>query len=271
MTLTAGYADTTSGVFTVTGTAPVAVAKVSGNDRITWNNATRRLAIAAGLPAGDYPVVLRASNTAGNSTFNFTLKVEEPRFYIDRPATLTGGALTIETGNANPFLAVAGDKVTLTVATDDGFELDGIHVYGMRGDRSRMPGVVIPLQERTLTGFGTLLGFEFTMPAHHVAIEVLFTDTRTVGNEQRITNNEQLNAWVQDGVLYIGGQTMNPNRVQGAYAIRPYEITYPVRVYTIAGTLVYRGIIGIDNTEVVLPGRGVYIVTDGIRVVKVTN
>jgi hypothetical protein len=44
-----------------------------------------------------------------------------------------------------------------------------------------------------------------------------------------------------------------------------------VSVYNILGTLVYQGIATSDKAEIALPGRGLYIVTDGKEVVKITN
>ena len=76
MTLAAGYAATSTGAFTVTGTPDPDVTISSGNAAITWNDSAKRLNIAAGLPAGTYPVVLTASNgTDPDATLTFTLTV----------------------------------------------------------------------------------------------------------------------------------------------------------------------------------------------------
>jgi hypothetical protein len=88
MTLQAGYAAASTGVYSLAGTTPVAVTKTAGNSRITWNGTTRKLNIAAGLPAGKYSVSLKASNG------------------ILPDATLTF-ALTVTAGNVNP---PPGDK-----------------------------------------------------------------------------------------------------------------------------------------------------------------
>ena len=77
MTLTEGYAAISTGVYTITGTPMPTVTKESGDLRIEWNNATKKLDIAVGLNAGIYLVVLAASNTIGNATYTFTLTVEE--------------------------------------------------------------------------------------------------------------------------------------------------------------------------------------------------
>jgi len=75
MSLVAGYAATSTEAFTVTGTPAPTVTKTSGNAAITWNNATNKLDIAAGLPAGTYPVVLTVTSGANTVTHTFTLAV----------------------------------------------------------------------------------------------------------------------------------------------------------------------------------------------------
>ena len=75
MTLVQGYAATSTSVFTVAGDPVPAVAKTSGNDAIAWNGSTRKLDIAAGLPAGTYPVVLTATSGAITATHVFILTV----------------------------------------------------------------------------------------------------------------------------------------------------------------------------------------------------
>lgn len=77
MALPVGYAATSTESFSVGGTDPVTVTKSSGNDAITWDNATRKLSIAEGLTAGKYKVTLKASNTLGSGTTDFTLAVFE--------------------------------------------------------------------------------------------------------------------------------------------------------------------------------------------------
>ena len=76
MELNSGYAATASNMFSITGAEPVTVTKTSGNASITWDNANKKLNIAAGLPTGSYPVVLTANNgIAPNATHTFTLTV----------------------------------------------------------------------------------------------------------------------------------------------------------------------------------------------------
>ena len=92
LTLTQGYSATSTGAYTITGSAPVTVTKTSGDDKITWNNATKKLDIAAGLAAGSYPVTLSAINGAvPDAILNFTLTVN-PTY----TATVTPNSYTFD-------------------------------------------------------------------------------------------------------------------------------------------------------------------------------
>jgi hypothetical protein len=62
-------------------------------------------------------------------------------------------------------------------------------------------------------------------------------------------------AWTNNGTLHVSGLT--PGRSWS--------------IYSISGTLLYKNIATVDKVEVVLPERGVYIVTCGSFVVKVVN
>ncbi|MCL2882547.1 MAG: hypothetical protein FWF45_06665 [Coriobacteriia bacterium] len=76
LTIKKGYKKTLVGPFTVKGTKPVKVIKVSGNPAITWNDKTKTLDIAPGLAPGTYVVVLKASNGVDPDAYlTFTLTV----------------------------------------------------------------------------------------------------------------------------------------------------------------------------------------------------
>jgi len=78
MSLTQGYVATSSEAFTITGVPAPTVTKTSGDAKITWNNATKKLDIAAGLMAGTYTVILKAVNRkTPDAMFTFTLTVKE--------------------------------------------------------------------------------------------------------------------------------------------------------------------------------------------------
>ena len=94
MMLTASYAALSTSRYTISGTTPVTITKVSGKDRITWNNTTRCIDIAAGLPVGEYEVKLLAINAASSYyTFTFLLTVVEMVYYIDIQ-TFVGGSVS---------------------------------------------------------------------------------------------------------------------------------------------------------------------------------
>ena len=248
MTLSAGYTATSTGAYTITGTTPVTVVKSSGDALITWNNATKRLDIAEGLAAGVYEVRLRAANSVSSCTFVFTLTVKPIVFYLNIPQTFDGGSVAAQTTNTgNPYIAEAGDRVTLIVTPNSGYRLDKIFVYMLDGNLNVVRSIAIPL-----SGTGNTL--TFTMPAHHVTVEATFSST-TVGIDDVDAGNTPLRAYAQSGVLYVNGLTAGQK----------------FSIYNIVGTSVYQGIANSDKAEVALPIRGVYVVTDGKNVVKVVN
>ncbi|MCL1875640.1 MAG: hypothetical protein FWF87_05220 [Synergistaceae bacterium] len=75
VTLKVGYAATSYGPYAITGVPAPTVVKTSGNDAITWNNSTKKLDVAAGLPADTYIALLTASNDVGSTPLTFTLTV----------------------------------------------------------------------------------------------------------------------------------------------------------------------------------------------------
>jgi hypothetical protein len=239
MTLKTGYAATSTEAYTISGTSPVAVSKQSGNAAITWNNSAKKLDIAAGLPAGKYEVTLRASNSAGSSTLIFTLTVENPVYWIDVP-TFVGGKVTV----SPPYISEAGGTVTLTIIPDTGYELESIMVTDMNN-----ASIVIPL-----SGSGNTR--TFAMPAHHIRVVAVFKST-TVGIDD-IKDANILKAYTQNGMLYISGVSEGST----------------LYIYNLLGTLVWQGVATGDvetRHATSLPGRGVYVVTDGKEVVKVSN
>ena len=84
------------------------------------------------------------------------------------------------------------------------------------------------------------------------------TSLNDVANEQLTMNNEQLRAWVQNGMLYVKG--LIPGK--------------PWYVYNLYGQLICTGRSAGDvETQCIasLPGRGVYFVVNGQMSVKVNN
>jgi hypothetical protein len=197
------------------------------------------LDIAAGLPAGAYEVKLRAENRSSSRTLTFTLTVQNPVYFIDATGSFTGGTVTTKTGNPNPYLAESGTTVTLTVTPDAGYVLDTIMVL--------LPdGTAITL---TAEGGGV---YTFTMPASHITVVAVFSNATGI-KEINVIN--ELKAYAQNGALFVSGLTEGQRW----------------SVYNILGIQVYQGVAGSDKTEIVLPGRGIYIVTDGKDTIKVNN
>jgi hypothetical protein len=231
MTLTKEYTATSTDAYTITGTTPIKVTKVSGNDLISWNNTTKRIDIAVGLATGVYVVKLRAENSEGTYTFTFTLTIVEPQYYLDFSTVFVGGTVAVTTPNTNPYLAKAGDVITINVTPDAGYVLDEIQVY-MMGTTVTVP----------VSGSGNT--YTFTMPAGHITIVATF---QTVTEIETISQG--VKAYVQDGTLYVSelsaGQTWN--------------------VYNITGSLIYQG----TANAIPLPERGVYVVRCEDKSIKV--
>jgi hypothetical protein len=76
-------------------------------------------------------------------------------------------------------------------------------------------------------------------------------------NEQLTPDAGQLRAYTQDGVLHVSGLPAG-----GEW-----------RIYNVTGTLIYQGVASDVETQCIasLPSRGVYIVTDGKKTIKVVN
>ena len=241
MKLFSGYEATSTGVYTINGTAPVKVEKIAGDELITWNNSTRTLDIAEGLPVGDYEVKIRATNEVSSFTFTFTLTVEERVYYLDAEWSYTGGAVTVTTNTDNPYLSIAGQLITLIINPDPGYELETIYVHQYDN-----PNVIVPL-----SGEGNIR--TFVMPAFHITVVVVFRPIKRTGIDD-IQQVNSLKAYVQDGLLYVSGG------VEGS----------TLRVFNANGTLIKASPNPSEGGEFhTLPGRGVYIVTDGNQIVKV--
>ena len=198
------------------------------------------LDIAEGLPAGEYKVVLRASNVAGSYMFTFTLNVVEKVYYIDIPRSITGGTIVSHTSSANPFLAVAGQTVTLTVTPDEGYKLETISIVNYNNSL-----ISVPL-------LGTGLTRTFVMPAHHVSVVASFQPTGNVSIVET-DNYPSLKAYAQNGILYVSGLKAGEKW----------------NIYNMLGTLIYIATADGNNAEITLPARGIYIVTNGTNAVKV--
>ena len=160
LTLTAGYAAQSTGAYTITGTAPVTVTKQSGDAKITWNNTTKKLDIAAGLAAGTYPVTLKASNGVNpDATFTFTLTVTAASTYA--VTVICADAETAGGGNY-----AAGDTVSISVGTPPAGKVFK--------EWTATPAVTFANKNSTST--------TFTMPASAVTVTAVFENASSPSN-----------------------------------------------------------------------------------------
>ena len=170
-TITEGYAalsaaDTAAdiGQFTATG-APTPVIRIeSGNAAITIDE-DGYLSIAAGLEAGTYPVVLKASNgVSPDATLTFTLTVEEdeelvaPKITGPEAMTLEEGyaktssaAFTIDGPNEPVVTIISGnEKITWNEGTNKLDIADGL-AAGTYIVKLKVSNGVVPDAEHTFT------------------------------------------------------------------------------------------------------------------------
>lgn len=132
-----------------------------------------------------------------------------------------------------------GEIISLTITPSPGYILDEIIVYSTDNWAITFPVVG---EENVRT---------FRMPPNTVTVKATFTQSTGV-ETQRIAS---LQAWTQNGVLYING-------------VKAGDTWH---VYTLPGTLIYQGVANDETAKISLPARGVYIVTDGKNVLKIIN
>jgi len=75
-----------------------------------------------------------------------------------------------------------------------------------------------------------------------------------------VRDSKDFRAYVRNGILYFSGMSSMSSESRSS-----------LRVYNTTGTLIYQAITPDGKAEIPLPGRGVYIVTDGKETVKVIN
>ena len=92
LNLDVGYEATSTDTFTVLGDPVPVVSIVSGNELITWNDATKKLDIAEGLTGGAYQVVLKAENDNGSIELTFTLSILAAPILLDGFYQISSGA-----------------------------------------------------------------------------------------------------------------------------------------------------------------------------------
>jgi hypothetical protein len=133
--------------------------------------------------------------------------------------------------------------VTLVVTPAPGFALDSLWIL------PTIPTAYTPTEPLIPVGDGTT--FTFKMQPFEVTVYALFSNATAVEDVQA----SALQAYTRNGTLYINGLTAGAEW----------------SVYNITGTLIYQSVANNEQAEVVLRGRGVYIVRSGNSVVKVSN
>jgi hypothetical protein len=90
------------------------------------------------------------------------------------------------------------------------------------------------------------------MPASHIRVVAVFSVATGIKDIKDDKDVHDLKAFVQNGTLHVSGLTAGQSW----------------KVYNITGSLIYQGIATDSKAEFALPGRGVYIVTNGVKTVK---
>jgi len=246
MTLKVGYAATSTETYIITGTEPVTVTKTSGAASIAWNDATKKLDIAAGLAAGIYPVVLTASNgVEPDATLTFTLTVtEEPVTPAVISVTVSPSTPTVKKGTTQQFAAnvmVAGDASTSVTWSISGHNLTatGVSASGLLTIAAGETATTLTVRATSVfdnTKFGTAT----------VTVE-------SITNTETLPEANPLRAWIRNGALHVTGLTVG-------------EL---MSVYSASGALVYQSITASEEANIPLRAQGMYIVRNDDRAVRV--
>jgi hypothetical protein len=152
------------------------------------------------------------------------------------------------TAGASETWAPMGSVITLTAEANEGYRFKEWRVY--KGHITLSDNKDNPAQ--------------FRMRNYGVEVMAIFEPESKVGNE--IPQTKAMKAYVQNGTLHVSGLAEGST----------------VHVYPVSGSLLCNGVpryshegtsspFGGVEASVLLPGRGVYIVTDGKEVLKVMN
>ena len=141
MKLTLDYAPASTDAYAIIASPPAAIKKTSGSDAIIWNNATKKLEIAAGLGVGTYPVVLTAANGLSSATFEFVLTVVE----AEEPQIETEETGEPEAENVGMHNFVAAKKYEPDTFSD----IDENKWYGVEGTKA----VALAYEYGLMTGY----------------------------------------------------------------------------------------------------------------------
>lgn len=154
MTIIYGYAATSSEPFTLSGTLPISVTKLEGDDKITWNDSTKTLDVDAGLQPGFYIVTLAADNGFGIAgTLDFYVIVMEDIDANDYPVI---DPFIEFTGSGSISVRIDAPFAKFSRVLVDGEELDYNHYTAIEGS------TIINLKEEYLK---TLPNGKYTLTA----------------------------------------------------------------------------------------------------------
>jgi hypothetical protein len=175
------------------------------------------------------------------------------------PATLTVEAavtITLSLSTASLDFTTAAGSQTFAIASNTDWTVEKsagaawLTVSPSSGSNDRTVTVTVAASTAAAARTATL-----TIKGTGVSAQTItVSQNGTVANEELTMDNGQLKVWANDGMLYISGNASGKQR----------------SVYNISGTLVAspnpsEG----GELAIPLPGRGVYIVTDGSSAVKV--
>jgi hypothetical protein len=141
---------------------------------------------------------------------------------------------------AAPWNAEAGETVTLTITSATGYELEAITAHRSSAESEPV----------TLSGTGDVR--TFTMPAYDVTVNATFIPIAATGTEE-LPQAKALSAYIQNNLLCITGLT--PGQ--------------PWSLYSITGALVLHKTADVNEAEITLPSRGIYIIQSGKQTIKI--
>ena len=236
MRLSEGYHATFTEPYHLAGTLPITVKVISPETKITWNNAKRRVEIAEGLDEGVYYVVLEATNEIASYQMTLTLIIGDHIYFLYL-GPYSGGSVAANVW----YAAEEGEDVSLTITPNDGFALNTLNAY--RYDNRNV--------SVSLNGSGQTRNFK--MPSYDVIVTASFRDMRTGIDDALQTG--ALQGYVQNDVLYVSGLTVGKTW----------------SVFNTSGILIYQAIAADHKAEAMLPGRGIFIVTDGNESIKIVK
>lgn len=132
MTLSSGYASTSTGEFVITGCpTPTVTQDNNHGGKIMWNNITKKLDIATGISKGTYTVVLAVSNgVTPNANHSFVLTVNDAPIAKSitvgtQSGTLTAGTAGFVTFPVTTKNVTSGSVLALTnINAINGISLD---------------------------------------------------------------------------------------------------------------------------------------------------